>query len=116
MSLSLNTKKSGRVEFVVYYDFTDKHFVGVCLTFNIVMEGEDGAVLEQELRKAAELHIETVKAQKLSDDLLNRPAPKKYWDIYHESQKGKNTKGLHRNPNPTVLSTPYSDTRQLVAA
>jgi len=113
MSLPKNIKKAGRVEFVVYYDFADKHFIGVCLTFNIVIEGNDPVVLEQELRKSAELHIQTVKEQDLSDELLNRPAPKKYWDIYYESQSGKNTNGTQRDAKPTVLSTPYSDTRSL---
>lgn len=82
-----NTKEKGEIEFVIYYDFAEKHFVGVCLTFNIVIEGVDSVSMEQELREAANRHVQTVREGQLPDTLLNRSAPKLYWDIYHEAQK-----------------------------
>ena len=99
-----NTKKRGVVEFLTYKE--GKAFVGVCLTFDIVEEGTDPVALTRSLRDAAELHVETVIKNDLSDDLLNRYAPDAYWKKYFEA-----TADIQRNPKsiesfPVV--SPYS--------
>ncbi len=73
-----NNKKSGLVEFTLFEE--NGHYVAVCLTFDIVLEGDDPIVLKEEIVKAAQLHLQTVSELNLSDDLLNRPAPKEYWE------------------------------------
>ena len=78
-----NTKKSGVIELLVYKE-TDT-YVGVCLTFDIVEEGNNPVELMKSIREAAELHLETVIKSNLSDELLNRYAPKEYWLKYFEA-------------------------------
>ena len=80
-----NTKKEGIIEYIVYKD--GKDYIGVCLTFDIVEEGNNATELMKSIKEAAELHLETVIKNKLSDDLLNRYAPKKYWIKYFDSAK-----------------------------
>lgn len=75
-----NTKKAGFVEFFVYPE-KDK-FVGICLTFDIIEEGQDVNELMRDLKKAALLYLKVVINKKLSEDLLNRYAPKGYWEKY----------------------------------
>jgi len=80
-----NTKKSGTVEFLFYPE--KGRFIGICLTFDIIEEGKDLSELRRNLEKATRLHLETVVKKGLSDDLLNRYAPEKYWNKYFEIQK-----------------------------
>jgi predicted RNase H-like HicB family nuclease len=75
-----NTKKEGVIEFLVYKDKAG--YTGVCLTFDIVEQNNDPSKLMKSLKEAAELHLETVIKNNLSDDLLNRYTPKEYWNKY----------------------------------
>ncbi|MDO8659461.1 MAG: hypothetical protein Q7K54_02560 [Candidatus Parcubacteria bacterium] len=77
-----NTKDKGTVEFLVYKE--GKTFVGVCLTFDIVEEGNNPEKLMESIQEAAQGHLKVVRTQNMSDDLLNRHAPKEYWDIYYK--------------------------------
>ncbi len=79
-----NTKKRGVFEFLVYPD--EKRFVGVCLTLNIIEEGESPKELLENLEEAAFGHLEVVRKENLSNKLLNRPALKKYWDKYYTAK------------------------------
>lgn len=76
-----NTKKQGVIEFLVYQQ--KETFVGVCLTFDIIEEGNNAKKLMESIQEAARGHLQTVREKNLSDDLLNRYAPKEYWDIYY---------------------------------
>ena len=80
-----NTKERGTIECLVYKE--GKTFVGVCLTFDIVEEGDNPTELMRSIKEAAELHLETVIRNNLTDDLLNRYAPEKYWKKYFETAK-----------------------------
>ena len=73
-----NTKQQGLVEFTVFEE--NGHYVAVCLTFDIALEGDDPSVLKEEIVKAAQLHLQTVAELGLPDELLNRHAPKEFWD------------------------------------
>lgn len=99
-----NTKKRGVVEFLTYKE--GKAFVGVCLTFDIVEEGTDPVELTRSLRDAAELHVETVIKNNLSDDLLNRYAPDEYWKKYFEATSAIKNRIQPINSFPVV--SPYS--------
>ena len=74
----INSKKLGVVEFTLFEE--KGRYIAVCLTFDIVLEGDDPSVLKEEIVKAAQLHIQTVTELKMSDNLLNRKAPKEYWE------------------------------------
>lgn len=103
-----NTKERGVVEFLIMCEEGNDKFIGVCLTFNILQEGDDPMDLLQELREAAKLHVETVIEKNLPDTLLNRPAPKKYWDLYSKARSlSAGKKG--QVSAPITLSTLYPD-------
>ena len=89
-----NTKNKGNIEYVVYK--SGKNYVGVCLTFNILEEGDNPKELSDSLQEAALLHLEVVRKNNLSDDLLNRYAPEKYWKIYFDSIKEYQKKQLDK--------------------
>ncbi len=80
-----NTKKRGIYELFVYPE-KKGHYVGVCLTLNIVEEGPDPEDLIDSLAEAARGHVLAVIKEGLNDDLLNRPAPQEYWDKYRKFQ------------------------------
>lgn len=89
-----NTKNKGLFVFLVYPE--DKKFIGVCLTLNIVEEGENPQEILKNLIGAAFGHLEVVRKENLSDDLLNRPASKKYWDKYEEYKREQFLKSISR--------------------
>lgn len=93
-----NTKEKGLIEFVVFHDKKTKHFVGVCLTFDIVEEGDNPESLMNSLTEAAKLHVDVVQKENLSDELLNRYAPKKYWDKYLPHQSSLVLQDSSRRP------------------
>jgi len=79
MKAMKNTKKKGRFTIFVYPE-TPKHFIGVNLTFDLVVEGNNSVEVLENIKKASLDYIETICKKKLDDDLLNRRAPEKYWD------------------------------------
>ena len=84
---NINTKTQGLYEFFVYPE--QGRFVGVCLTLDIVEEGNNLHDVFNSLIKAAHGHVETVIKNGLNDSLLNRPAPKLYWKKLQEFKKQK---------------------------
>lgn len=91
------------MEFLLYKE--GESYVGVCLTFDIVEEGADPVELMKSIKEAAELHLEAVIKNDLSDDLLNRYAPAEYWEKYFQAAKD-----IERpRPNGAFLTvSPYS--------
>jgi len=79
-----NTKERGVFEIFVYPE--KKKFVGVCLTFDIVEEGNSLQDVSKNILEAALLHIESVVKNELPDELLNRYAPEEYWTKYFSFQ------------------------------
>ncbi|KKR85919.1 MAG: hypothetical protein UU32_C0027G0010 [Candidatus Woesebacteria bacterium GW2011_GWB1_41_10] len=108
----INTKESGLVEFLVYKE--GDSYVGVCLTFDIIEEGNNPTELQRSIKEAAELHLETVIKNKLSDELLNRHAPAEYWERYFKSASELKTLSVSEN-NFHVASPYYSSTAAQVA-
>ena len=89
-SVVWNTKEAGVVEFLVFQE--KDTYVGVCLSFGIVEEGKDPSQVMANIKEAATLHLEAVVKSELPDDLLNRHAPKEYWDKYYEILEEVETK------------------------
>jgi len=105
-----NTKKRGTIEFIVFPDKRNERYVGVCLTFDIVEEGKDLKKLKKSIMEAAQLHLECVIKNNLSDDLLNRKAPKEYWDKYEEIKKITQHSRNVKTPRVTGQISQYLET------
>lgn len=80
-----NTYKKGRVTFFIFPQ--NDHLIGVCLELNIVVEGYSLRIVREELSDAVKTYVETIIENKLSETLLNRPAPQEYWQRFFESLK-----------------------------
>lgn len=101
-----NTKEKGVIEFLVYKEAGA--FVGVCLTFDIVEQGNNPIELMKSVREAAELHLETVIKNNMPDDLLNRYAPTEYWKKYFEAMKQLYNPSLSKTNNlGSLIVSPY---------
>ena len=77
-----NTKNFGSL--TVFFFKEKAKFVSVCLELDIIKEGDNLDDVRKEMQESISGYIETVCKGNYSDDLLNRPAPKKYWDKYSE--------------------------------
>lgn len=106
---SMNTKEKGLVEFTIFEEHST--FIGVCLTFDIVVEGANYEEVRQELIDAAKLHIETVKKNDLPVELLNRHAPQEYWDKRNSSL---HTDGSEQRSFASLLKSPYSPEQKTI--
>lgn len=95
--MNKNTYKQGKLQYLFYKQ--GKKYVGVCLDLNIYEEGSNFEDVLNTVTKMSRDHIEYVIKNKLSEELLNRPAPKKYWEVYNKTTVG-NTKN-------TLISSPY---------
>lgn len=98
-----NTKARGLVEFLIFKEGTQ--YVGVCLTFNIVVEDKDVEKVEKSVEDAAKLHLRVVQKKKLPDELLNRHAPKEYWDRYEAFCKYLYAKEINARVNKNIVYT-----------
>jgi len=103
-----NTKQEGLYEFFVYPNPRKREaFLGVCLTLNIVDEGKNAHKLINNIVDAALGYIKVIQKENLSDELLNRPAPKKYWDKYKKFKHLKNELELGKKIWRDALATQY---------
>ncbi|MEK7459911.1 MAG: hypothetical protein AAB636_02495 [Patescibacteria group bacterium] len=100
----INTKKEGTIEILVYKE--KGVFVGVCLTFDILEEGTNALSVLKSIKEAAQVHLNAVVKNNMSDDLLNRYAPIEYWKKYFEIIKKIQTAFLKKSTNYAIVS-PY---------
>ena len=82
-----NTKGQGQFRFVIYKRPGERIYTGVCLDLDIVEEDKDPVALRKSLEEAAEGYLEAVAKKNLDDELLNKPAPKEYWDILENLER-----------------------------
>ena len=135
-SIGMNTKAGGEVNFIIYKDSKANEYTAVCLDFDIIETGDDPDELRLSIEEAARMHITTIIEQGLSDKLLNRPAPVKYWNIakkmaehyeaslerdYHSKQISAKsattkTKAGKSKAHPVSLDMWLRDTKELVPA
>ncbi|MDO8429221.1 MAG: hypothetical protein Q7S88_01200 [Candidatus Daviesbacteria bacterium] len=69
----------------IAYQEKDGSFTGVCLDLDIVEEGRttlQEAILS--INDAISSHFKAAKKMGLPNELINRPAPKEYWDKLKE--------------------------------
>lgn len=98
-----NTKHKGLIEFLIFRE--GPQYVGVCLTFDIVVEDSSRESVEKGIEDAAKLHLRVVQKKRLPDELLNRHAPKEYWDRYDAFYKYLYAKEVEAHVNKNVIST-----------
>ena len=83
-----NTKKRGQFTIFVYRERAN-HYIGVCLEFDLIEEGENAREVMKQIQEASVGYLKTVIKNNLDDDLLNKKAPLKYQRKYQELLKLK---------------------------
>lgn len=78
----MNTYKKGALRYLFIQE--NKQIIGVCLDLDILIEGNNFEKVKKELLKVSKEHVEFVITNRLTEKLLNRHAPKKYWNLYKE--------------------------------
>lgn len=76
----MNTKEKGTYSFIIFKDGDDS-YCAVCLNLNLVEWGDDPIQLIDSINEAAKSYIDGVVNKGLPDELLNRHAPQKYWNM-----------------------------------
>lgn len=90
-----NSLEGGQVTLLVFRRKRDRWFTGVALELDIVEEGKDPLALLQSLTEAVWLHVHGIVEDRLSEGLLNRPAPASYWRIFEHLRAGRVPSALH---------------------
>jgi len=85
-----NTYDSGVVTFLVFPN--KKKYIGVCLEFDLVVQEDTLEKAMEQIKDYAKLWHKNAVKHKLSEEILNRPAPKKYWKLYADLLKGDELK------------------------
>jgi hypothetical protein len=102
-----NTKTAGRVTHFVYWH--KDRYIGVCLEFDIVDEDTDKEVLFERLQERAASYVAYVCEKGHDDALLNRHAPKKYWNLFLaalDSQRRLAKAGSVGRAMPSAVKSP----------
>ena len=110
-----NTKEKGFMTRIVFKE--NEYFVGVCLEFDLEIEGKSLEETEEKLSDYSRAWLYNVQKNNLSDELLNRPAPKKYWEVYLRIVKAQKElaerKIKQSKTNPSILQVkPFSTVMQ----
>ena len=83
-----NTKKQGRFTLFVYPE-RPNYYIGVCAEFDLIQEGKTIPETMERIKEASINYLKTVIKFNMSDDLLNREAPKEHWRKFKLFQKKK---------------------------
>jgi hypothetical protein len=102
-----NSKHFGEAT-VFIYPGKDK-YIGVCLELDLVDEDKDKDVLAERMKQRLESYVSYIHEKGFDDKLLNRPAPKKYWNKFYqflelmreEEKKRMNAKPMSRPMAPS---------------
>jgi len=81
----LNTKRRG-IARIIIFPFS-RGFRAVCLDFDLIEDAKMFEEVEKQIRESVEGYVENIYKNNLPDELLNRPAEKKYWKMSEEYQK-----------------------------
>lgn len=97
------------VNFIIYRKKSDTVYTAVCLDFDIVETGDHLEALKESIEEAAKLHIETVLENNLSQNLLHRSAPQKYWKQLYEAMEAYENKLKDKRSKGNSLNLSVSD-------
>lgn len=96
----MNTRKKGAVKIFIYPE-KDK-YIAVCLDLDIIEEGKDPQKLIESVKEGVEAYVEAVCKEGLDSKLLDRKAPKKYWNNYYKYLE------YFEKPKPLNYQSPYN--------
>lgn len=82
-----NTYKSGHIHSFIFKGSADDFFTGVALEFDVVIQAKTAEKAEECLLDTVENYLRNVVDNELSEQLLNTPADKKYWELYKQAIK-----------------------------
>lgn len=84
-----------------------KKYIGVCLELDIIDEDIDLDVLKNRMRERVESYVTYVSEKKKNVNLLNRPAPKEYWEEFFKYlQSLQDRKGrTHSSPKEASVES-----------
>lgn len=74
-----NTYEFGQMTILVIPE--GKSYTGVCLEFDLVVKAPTREKAKEHIEELAYSWLENIKKNKLSEKLLNKRAPEKYWRI-----------------------------------
>jgi len=77
-----NTYDSGKLTFIMFKE--GNKYTAVCLEFDLLTQAKNPKAAEERISDYAKAWLTNVKKNKLSEKLLNQPAPQKYWKIYQK--------------------------------
>lgn len=83
MKKNLDNKKTQGIARILIYPSKNK-YIGVCLDFDIIEEANTKEEVIKQIKEATRGYIINAWKNNLDNSLLNRSAPKKYWEIYKE--------------------------------
>ncbi|MBU1085373.1 hypothetical protein KKB06_03415, partial [Patescibacteria group bacterium] len=75
-----NTKRKGILYFITFKE-KDGDYCAVCLNLNLIEWGKDIDELEESINEAALSYLNGIIKNNLPNELLNKPAPNKYWKM-----------------------------------
>ena len=87
-----NTYESGTLTFLYIQDKKRGNFIGVCLEFDLEVEAKTFLEVQEKIEDYAKLWLENVRVNKLSEELLNKAAPEKYWKIVNELEEQRKSR------------------------
>jgi len=80
-----NTYKSGYVHSFVFKGSNEEFYTGVALEFDVVIQAKTSEKAEECLLDTIKNYLRNVIDNELSEELLNTPADKKYWEMYKKA-------------------------------
>ena len=80
-TLGRNTKEKGKFTLFVYKE-KPNYYIGVCLEFDLLAEGSSLEEAMQRIDKICWNYLQIVIENNWSDELLNKSAPKEYWEKF----------------------------------
>ncbi len=118
-----NTKEQGKFTLFVYPE-KPNYFIGVCLEFDLIEEGETVQETLKTIWEASDFYLETIIKKNWSDELLNELAPEEYWEKYRnylkkeikESSKKEDKRECYWNFAIQQVFYPLKDIKQKVDA
>jgi predicted RNase H-like HicB family nuclease len=93
-----NTKLEGSATVFIYKK--GAVYIGVCLELDLVDEGKSREEVADRMKQAIKAYVAYVRAHDRGEDLLNRRAPKKYWQKFF--QYLRSIEGEEKSPGKTV--------------
>lgn len=108
MSNNFNTKKRGLARTIIFK--SGSLFKAVCLDFDIIEEAKTREDVERQIREAIIGYIKNICKNNLNDELLNRHAEKRYWNMYYkylELLTEKNSKKINTENFNEIAKTSF---------